>query len=373
MKPVFRHALTAAGLAIATQAAGQVTFYEQEGFQGRSFTTQTQVRNFERFGFNDRASSVVVQRSRWEVCDDIRFDGNCIVLRPGRYASLAAMGLNDPISSVRAVSTNARIDEDRYAPLPVASQITFYDQQNFQGRSFTTAKEVGNLERFGFNDRASSVEVIGERWEACEDARFGGRCVVLRPGRYASMTSMGLNDRVSSVRAISGGARIADNRYAPDPLSAHDGRDYRRRDNERMYEANVTSARAVVATPGQRCWVEPGQAIQPKSNVSIPGAVVGAVIGGILGHEVGGRGTSQDVATVGGAALGGYAGANIGKLGIGQQAAQPQNVQRCESVPSQVPTYWDVTYNFKGVEHRVQMTTQPGPTVPVNERGEPRT
>ena len=353
MKSAFKHALAAAGLVIATQAGAQVSFYEQEGFQGRSFTTQTQVGNFERFGFN----------------------GNCVVLRPGRYSSLAAMGLNDRISSVRAVAASARVDERRFAPLPIASQITFYDQQNFQGRSFTTAKDVGNLERFGFNDRASSVEVIGERWEACEDARFGGRCVILRPGRYASMTSMGLNDRVSSVRAVSSGARIADNRYAPEPLAVHDGRDYRRRDNERMYEANVTSARAVVATPGQRCWVEPGQAVQPKSSMSVPGAVGGAVLGGILGHSVGGRGTSQDVATVGGAALGGFAGANIGKLGIGQtaQTAQTQNVQRCENVPSQVPTYWDVTYNFRGVEHRVQMTNQPGSTIPVNEQGEPRT
>jgi uncharacterized protein YcfJ len=371
MKSVFRHALTATGLMIATQAGAQVSFYEHEGFQGRSFTTAKQVGNFQQFGFNDRASSVVVQSSRWEVCEDAGFRGNCVVLRPGRYSSLAAMGLNDRVSSVRSIGANARIDEDRFAPLPVASQLTFYDQQGFQGQSFTTAKPVVSLERAGFNDRASSVEVIGDRWEVCEDARFGGRCVVLRPGRYASMESMGMNNRVSSVRAVSSTARIDESRYAPAPLSAHDGRDYRRRNNEQVSEATVTSARAVVATPTQRCWVEPGQAVQPKSTTSIPGAVVGAVLGGILGHQVG-KGTTQDVATVGGAALGGFAGANIGKLGIGQ-TAQPQNVQRCENVPSQVPTYWDVTYNFKGTEHRVQMTTQPGPTVRVNEQGEPRT
>jgi len=374
MKSVLRHALTAAGMALATQAIGQVTFYEQEGFQGQSFTTQAQVRNFGRFGFNDMASSVVVQSSRWEVCEDSRFEGRCIVLRPGRYPSLAAMGLNNRISSVRAVNANTRIEDDRYAPLPVAAQIIFFEQQGFQGRSFTTAKQVGNLKRFGFNDRASSAEVIGDRWEVCEDTRFRGRCVVLRPGRYASLGAMGLNDRVSSVRDVSSNARIDDSRYAPDPVVVRDGRDYRRRHNERIHEANVTSARAVVATPGQRCWVEPGQAVQPQTGMSVPGAVVGAVLGGILGHQIGGRGTSQDVATVGGAALGGFAGANIGKLGIGQHAAaQPQNVQRCESVPSQVPTYWDVTYDFRGVEHRMQMTTQPGPTVPVNEQGEPRT
>jgi len=373
MNPFVRHALIAAGLSIATQAAAQVTFYENEGFQGRSFTTQQQVRNFERFGFNDRASSVVVQSARWEVCQDIRFDGNCMVLRPGRYPSLAAMGLNDRISSVRAISADARIAEDRFAPLPLATaaQITFFEQADFQGRTFTTARQVGNFERYGFNDRASSVEVIGARWEVCEGAGFQGRCVVLRPGRYSSLAAMGLNDRVSSVRVVSASARIDDNRYAPEPVVVRDGRDYRRRNSERTYEANVTSSRAVVATPGQRCWVEAGQAVPaPQRSTNIPGAVVGAVIGGILGHQVGGRGTSQDVATIGGAAAGGYLGS---KVGAGQQQqAQAQNVQRCESVPSQVPTYYDVTYNFRGQEHRIQMTNQPGPTVTVNEQGEPR-
>jgi len=372
MNTTLKLALTAAGLALATQAAAQATFYENEGFQGRSFTTQAQVRNFERFGFNDRASSVVVQSSRWEVCEDARFDGRCMVLRPGRYPSLAAMGLNDRVSSVRAVRADARIDDSRYAavpPAPVAAQITFFEQQGFQGQSFTTARQVGNLDRAGFSDRASSVEVIGQRWEVCEDARFSGRCVVLRPGRYASMSEMGLNNRVSSVRMVASGTRIDDSRYGPEPMSARDGRDYRRRNSERTYEANVTSVRAVVAAAGQRCWTEPGPAVAPQSNKNIPGAVVGAVLGGILGHQIGGRGTSQDVATLGGAAAGGYLGS---KIGTGSAPAQPQNVQRCENVQSQTPTYYDVTYNFRGQEHRVQMTTQPGSTVTVNEQGEPR-
>lgn len=370
MKAVLKQALAMAGLAIATQAAGQVTFYEHESFQGRSFTTQAQVRNFERFGFNDRASSVVVQSARWEVCDDARFAGNCIVLRPGRYSSLAAMRLNDRVSSVRPVSVDARVDDNRYAPMPVAAQITFYEREGFQGRTFTTAKRVGNFERFGFNDRASSVDVVGYRWEVCEDAGFRGRCVVLRPGRYATLAAMGLNDRVSSVRDVSGSARIEDNRYAPAPVVVQDGRDYRRRNSERTYEANVTSVRAVVATAEQRCWMEPGQAVPQQRSANVPGAVVGAVIGGILGHQIGGKGTSQDVATIGGAAAGGYVGS---KIGGNTGPAQPQNVQRCENVQSQVPIYYDVTYNFRGQEHRVQMTTQPGPTVAVNEQGEPRT
>jgi len=366
MNMLLKNVLAVAGVALATQAAAQITFYEREGFQGQSFTSENRVNNLERYGFNDRASSAMVQRERWEVCEDVRFRGRCVVLRQGRYSSLAAMGLNDRVSSARVVSRNARINENRYAPAPVmTAQVTFYEHDGFQGRSFTSEEQVGNFERHGFNDRASSVVVTGAPWEVCDDIRFGGRCVVLRPGRYPSLAAMGLNDRVSSARAVSRDTHIDENRYAPAPGTA---RDYRRRSNERLYEANVTSVRAVVGTPEQRCWVEREQIPQDRRNANVPGAIAGAVIGGILGHQVGG-GRGKDVATAGGAIAGAYVGANVGRGG----GAQTQDVRRCENVPSQArPEYWDVTYDFRGQEYRVQMTAPPGPTVTVNEQGEPR-
>jgi uncharacterized protein YcfJ len=360
--------LALSAVVIATQAVAEVTLYEREGFDGRSFTTQRQVGNMERFGFNDRASSATVAGERWEVCEDPRFSGRCVVLRPGRYPSLAAMGLNDRISSVRAVRSNERIDDGRYAPVLAAPQVTFYEQERFGGQSFTTQEQVDNLTRFGFNDRASSADVVGAPWEVCDDAQFRGGCVVLRPGRYPSLAAMGLNDRISSVRGVSPNARVNDDRYAPAGVY-----DARRRNNERLFEANVTSVRAVVGPPEQRCWVEREQVAQEQRNASInvPAAIAGAVIGGILGHQVGG-GSGKDLATVGGVIAGGALGANVGSIG-GQPQAATQDVQRCTSVPSQAkPELWDVTYNCRGQEHRVQMTMDPGPTVIVNDRGEPR-
>ena len=50
--------LVAAGaIALATQAAAQVTFYEGEGFRGRAFTVDREAWNLDRTGFNDRARS----------------------------------------------------------------------------------------------------------------------------------------------------------------------------------------------------------------------------------------------------------------------------------------------------------------------------
>lgn len=250
-----------------------------------------------------------------------------------------------------------------------AARVIFYESERFEGRSFTAEKQVGNFERNGFNDRASSVVVLQNRWEVCEDVRFKGRCIVLRPGRYSSLAAMGLNNRISSVRPVSTNARVDDNRYAPDPVPAYDNR---RRNKERLYQANVTSVRAVVGPPEQRCWVEREQVPQDRtSNLSIPGAVIGAVIGGVLGHQVG-SGSGNTIATVGGAVAGGAVGSQVGRISGGQQV-QTRDVQRCENVTSQArPDHWDVTYNFRGQEHRIQTTTQPGPTVTVNAQGEPR-
>jgi uncharacterized protein YcfJ len=274
-----------------------------------------------------------------------------------------------------------------------AAQAIFYEHPNFQGQSFTTQQSIGNLERFGFNNRASSAVIRGETWQVCDGAGFSGQCVVLRPGEYSSLGAMGLNDSVSSVRAASstvrGDNRYApydsrnqlsdqryvpgDYRYAPTPASASAAypaySDYRRRSGERLYEANVTSVRAVVGAPEQRCWVEREQISQDRGSANIPGAIAGAVLGGIIGHQVGG-GRHQDLATAGGAVAGAALGANVGRSGGGQQV---QDVQRCETVSSQArPDHWDVTYSFRGQEHRIQMTSPPGPTVTVNEQGEPR-
>ena len=248
----------------------------------------------------------------------------------------------------------------------VAAQVTFYEREGFQGRSFTADRPIGNFDRYGFNDRASSVIVVGKPWEVCEDARFSGRCVVLRPGHYPSLASMGLNNSVSSVRMLERAARIDDTRYAPAPLPVYDAR---RRPGEQLYSARVTDVRAVIGSSGQRCWVERQEVPAERSSANVPGAIAGAVIGGILGHQVGG-GTGRDVATVGGVVAGAAIGANVGR---DNRPAELRDVQRCASMPGQArPDYWDVSYDFRGVEHRVQTTTPPGPTITVNERGEPR-
>ena len=81
--------------------------------------------------------------------------------------------------------------------------------------------------------------------------------------------------------------------------------DYRQRSDERLFEVPVTSVRAVVGPPDQRCWVE-RENVSRGGGANVPGAVIGGVLGGILGHQVG-AGRGRDVATVGGAVVGHHA------------------------------------------------------------------
>src|SRR6185369_15949753 len=167
-----------------------------------------------------------------------------------------------------------------------SAQVTFYEGEGFRGRTFQANSRIWNFERFGFNDRASSVVVDRGRWEVCEDAGFHGRCVVLRRGSYDSLRAMGLNNQISSVRPVD------NNRQAyraeepvPAPVPAYE---WRRRPNERLIEVPVTSVRAVMGPPEQRCWVERQAVAEPSRDLNVPGAVIGGVVGGILGHQIGG-------------------------------------------------------------------------------------
>lgn len=198
MRAIVRNAFAMGALAMAAQAAAQVTFYEHNGFRGASITIDRPTGNLDRYGFAHRASSAVVAGEAWQFCEGAGFGGRCVVLQPGRYDTLALM--NDSIASARPVG--AGVGPGYAPPVPVSGQITMFEAQGMRGRSFTVERPVDHLEGMGFNNRASSVEVSGGSWEVCDGSGFTGRCAVLRPGRYPSLNEMGLNNRISSARPV---------------------------------------------------------------------------------------------------------------------------------------------------------------------------
>jgi hypothetical protein len=93
-------ALAVCALASVSGAA-DLTLYAEDGFQGRPLNVVIDLRQLASVNFNDRASSVVVEKGAWILCTEEDFSGSCVTLEPGRYGSLKELGLEDAVTSVR--------------------------------------------------------------------------------------------------------------------------------------------------------------------------------------------------------------------------------------------------------------------------------
>lgn len=113
-------------------ASAQVTLYDRQGLHGRAFTADGAIENLDNTGFNDRASSAVVQRGVWEVCEHAYFRGRCVTLRPGEYQSLDSIGMGDKISSIRPLrGANYGYGYDRYGYDRRFEERRDYDRDNY--------------------------------------------------------------------------------------------------------------------------------------------------------------------------------------------------------------------------------------------------
>jgi Beta/Gamma crystallin len=190
-------------LVATTASATELILFEHDNFNGRRFAVNSSVNNLAHAGFNDVASSVVVSRGVWQVCDDAYFRGNCVTLQPGEYPSLRQIGLNDRVSSARELSGWGASQPSGGRNWGEGLRVVLYEGPDFSGRSYViSGNALRNLGGTGFNDRASSLRVEQGYWMFCSDADFDGECLTFGPGEYPHLPQE-LNNRISSARRIS--------------------------------------------------------------------------------------------------------------------------------------------------------------------------
>ena len=80
----------------------EIELFSAPGFRGRSAALNRDAWSLERRGFDQRASSVVVNEGRWELCTEPGFRGRCRVYGPGEYTRLGPR-MDDQVSSLRRV------------------------------------------------------------------------------------------------------------------------------------------------------------------------------------------------------------------------------------------------------------------------------
>jgi hypothetical protein len=215
--------LAAPVLFAAGAQAGEMTLYTHANFGGASVTLRGTTPDLVPLGFNDRTSSVVVRSGAWELCEHADFRGHCIVLERGEYPVLE--GFNDQVSSAREVAGRGRDYQDQRGDRDNRDNRAYRDNDRddrrgyerghgrhgeaiilFSHAGFSGAKVelrndvVRTLVDYDFNDQAGSIIVNEGRWQLCEHADFGGRCIVLDPGRYEQLDNM--NNRISSLRRL---------------------------------------------------------------------------------------------------------------------------------------------------------------------------
>ena len=234
----------AAVLATLTNAAfaGEVTLFADDDFRGNHVTLDRDAPNLNNFGFNDRASSVVVRSGRWQLCEHANFGGRCAEFGPGEYRQLP--GFNDAVSSARQIDggggggggggrwRDGDRDQDRggdrgdwrdgergdwhggdrgdrgdrgwhgggWRGERGGPDVLMFPGPRFEGQPLELSRDLRTLTDVGFNDRASSLIIREGRWEFCEHADFRGECIVLGPGRYDFLEQM--NNRISSMRRV---------------------------------------------------------------------------------------------------------------------------------------------------------------------------
>lgn len=95
----------------AGAANADITLFEGQDLHGRVFIANRALPSFARTGFGNNVMSVVVRGRPWQVCQELNFSGQCVVLKPGHYPSPSAMGLDNKPLSARPAARSKHLSQ----------------------------------------------------------------------------------------------------------------------------------------------------------------------------------------------------------------------------------------------------------------------
>ena len=189
---------------------GSLELFGQPDFRGRTLRLDKDAETLQGTGFNDRASSVVVTAGTWQLCSDDGYAGKCRTFTPGRYPDLG-YGMAKEVSSARlvrsareapAVVSNGSGTGPQASGVP-SGRIVLYGDEGLNGESVAAARAFIDLGRTSLGeDGAASAYVESGSWMLCTNPNFGGSCVVVGPGRYDRLNSVGLRRPIESVKPV---------------------------------------------------------------------------------------------------------------------------------------------------------------------------
>ena len=161
--------------------------YDQANFGGRSLLIRQQNARFHNDFFNDKMESLKIYGScSYLFYEHKNFLGSSFLLRPGSYASPQTWGgSGNYISSARAL------------PPKGTTAIMLFEHSDYRGRMVTLYSSHDDMPFLDFNDKISSIIVIGGYWTVYEHTEYRGHSQRIGPGHYPDPV-LG-NDKISSI------------------------------------------------------------------------------------------------------------------------------------------------------------------------------
>jgi|CXWL01.1.fsa_nt_gi hypothetical protein len=171
----------------AVPADAGIRLYENVDYRGASRSFDEDVADLRDDDWNDRASSLRIDEGTWEICRDTNFR-DCRQLTSDQRDLATRRGWNDEISSLRRVDQQAGIE--------------LFVDIDYRGASLEVDEDVADLRDLDWNDRVSSVRVHDGVWELCRDKDYRDCHEV--DSDAPDLRRLGGNDAISSLRRVDG-------------------------------------------------------------------------------------------------------------------------------------------------------------------------
>ncbi|XP_075464609.1 gamma-crystallin-3-like isoform X1 [Ascaphus truei] len=169
----------------------QIIFYEDKGFQGRSYECGADCTDLS--SYFSRCNSIRVENGNWVLYEHPNYKGHQYYLRRGEYPDFQQwMGFNDSIRS-------CHLTPQHRGPFI----IRVYEREDFKGQMMEFTEDCPHVfEQFHYND-IHSCNVLDGQWVFYEEPNYRGRQYYLKPGEYKRYNEWGsMNSRVGSFRRV---------------------------------------------------------------------------------------------------------------------------------------------------------------------------
>ncbi|KAM8933408.1 gamma-crystallin-3-like isoform 2-T2 [Pelodytes ibericus] len=180
---------------------GKIIFYEDKGFQGRSYECSTDCTDLS--SYFSRCNSIRVENGNWVLYEHPNYKGHQYYLRRGEYPDFQQwMGFNDSIRSCTVFfKTNMHFLSISQHRGPFIIRV--YEKEDFKGQMMEFTEDCPHVfEQFHYHD-IHSCNILDGQWIFYEEPNFRGRQYYLKPGEYRRYNDWGaMNSRVGSFRRV---------------------------------------------------------------------------------------------------------------------------------------------------------------------------